>query len=273
MPVKQNFEFKSLDISIKSFDSIKGIFKGYASSFNKVDKVKDTILPTAFDKSIAAFESGSKKITINYDHWDSIELAENLMSMSTDEMGLLVEFQVSEEARKTYSELFGQIAVKMEEEQLFMSIGGYVIESSLGDDRWVKKEIGLAVDEISEFELVHIAVTYWPIDTNAKMVEMKSTRGLGSKLSLNKSLEDVDGEVSAIKFLTANKSEMSNTVAKNLILHLKSLWKKELDNDVKTIKSDSETQGIELHCKTCASAEGSNKQEKSSIEDFVNYLK
>jgi HK97 family phage prohead protease len=274
MSNKQIFEFKSLNISIKSFDSIQGIFKGYASAFNKVDKVKDTILPQAFDKSIESFNNGSKIITVNYDHWEQIELSANLSSISKDDVGLMVEFKLSDEARKTYKELFAEMIVQMEKGQLFMSIGGFVVKSSLGEERWIKKEVGLAIDEIEEFDLQHVAVTYNPIDTNAKMMEMKSERGFtDNKPSVNKSLEAVDGEVSAIKFLAANKSEMSNTSAKNFVLHLKSLWKKELDNSLETVKSENESQGDEVRCSKCTSVIGSEKVEKSSIEDFVNYLK
>lgn len=273
MSKKQNFEFKSLDVSIKSFDKIKGIFKGYASTFNNVDQVKDTMLPQAFNKSITAFENNEVNIIINYDHWESIELAPNLKSISTDEEGLLVEFQVSKEARKTYSALFDKIVLKMEQEELFMSIGGFVIKSSLGDDRWVKKEIGLAVDEISEFELVHIAVTSHPIDTNAKMLEMKSERGLEEKNLVNKSLDTIDGEISAIKFLVSNKSEMSNTFAKSYVLHLKSLWKKELDKNIETAKSEVEAQGSEPRCIKKASEEGSKTIKiKSDFSDLSKYL-
>ena len=274
MPVKQNFEFKSLDISIKSFDAIKGIFKGYAASFNQVDAVNDTMLPNSFDKSIEKFDDGSLQIPVNYDHFDKIELAVNLTAMSKDETGLWVEFTVSKEARKTYSDLFGEIVVAMDKGELFMSIGGYVVESSLGEDRWIKKEVANANDEISEFDLIHVAVTKWPIDSNAKMMEMKSKRGLDNKVSLNKSLEEIDGEVSAIKFLTTNKSEMSNTSSKNFVLHLKSLWKKDLDKTLKITKSESEAQGSEPLCVKCASAEGSEKlNNKSELTDFVNYLK
>lgn len=273
MLTKQNIEYKSLNLAIKSFDSIKGIFKGYASTFNNVDKVYDTMLPESFDNTIKSFNDGSKKIEVNFDHWEKIILSENLTNLYKDEKGLWVEFQVSSESRKTYSKLFGELIILMENDDLFMSIGGYVIKSSLGDDRWVKKEIANANDEISEFDLIHIALTHYPIDDHAKMMEMKSERGVQNKISRNKFIEEIDGEVSAIKFLTTNKSEMSNTCAKNYVLHLKSLWKKELDNNSKTTKSENENLGIESRSPQTASDVGSkNNNDESRYLDIANYL-
>lgn len=246
MSKKQNLVYKSLEISVKSFDKIKGIFTGYASSFGNVDKMNDTMLPTAFDTSMAAYESGSKEIEVNYDHFDAVELASNLLSMEKDDYGLLVSFQVSDEAKQMYQELYAKMIAQAELGKLYMSIGGYVLKSMLGEDRWIRKEIANANDTIEEFDLDHIAVTQWPVDTNAKMMEVKSK--IKEMTSVSKTLDDVDGEVSAIKYLMVNKSQMSNTQAKNFILHLKSMWKKELDiksGDDEDIAINNEVLGSE----------------------------
>lgn len=226
---KRNFEFKSLNIEIKSFDKIKGIFTGYAASFNQRDQINDTISPEAFDPTIKAFNENTLKeaIKINYDHFEEILLAESITKISKDDYGLLVEFKVSKEAREVYSELFTKLVTAFETGKLFLSIGGYIIQSSLGEERWIKKMVANANDTITEFELIHIAVTQDPIDTHAKMVEMKSKRGKEA----NMKLEEVDGEVSAIKFLTTHKSTMSNTSTKAFVIHLRSMWKKDVDNN------------------------------------------
>jgi HK97 family phage prohead protease len=226
---KRNFEFKSLNVEIKSFDKIEGIFTGYAASFNQRDQVNDTITPEAFDPTIKAFNEGTlkKTIIVDYDHFKEVILAESITKISKDDYGLLVEFKVSEEARETYSDLFAKLVIAFETGKLFLSIQGYVIKSSLGDERWIKKAIANANDIITEFQLVRIAVTDQPIDTYAKMIEMKSKRGQESSMKL----EEVDGEVSAIKFLTTHKSTMSNTTAKSLVLHLRNIWKKDVDNN------------------------------------------
>lgn len=276
MPQAQNFEYKSLNIAIKSFDKIKGIFKGYASSFNQVDKVNDTMSPEAFDNSINQFENKSISIPINYDHFREIELAANLISMSKDDYGLLVEFQVSEDAKSTYSELYANMILNCEIGKLFMSIGGYIIKSNLGEDRWIKKMVANANDTIFEFELDHIAVTEWPIDSNAKMLEVKSRVEKKSEIedfsNLNRLLQIVDGEVSAIKYLSTHKSNMSNTNAKNFVFHLKSIFKKELDNNVKELrKSIIEIPSSESQGQSNASMMGSKNG--ISLKDLAKHLK
>lgn len=257
MSKKQHLVYKSLEISLKSFDKMKGIFTGYASSFGNVDKMNDTMLPTAFDASISAFEAGTKEIEVNYDHFCAIELADTLLSMTKDEYGLLVSFQVSDEAKQMYQELYAKLIAQAETGKLYMSIGGYVLRSMLGEDRWIRKEIANANDTIEEFDLEHIAVTQWPVDTNAKMMEVKSR--IKDITSVSKTLDDVDGEVSAIKYLMVNKSQMSNTSAKSFVLHLKSMWKKELDiksGDEENVAINNEVLGNESQGEKNVSEDG-----------------
>lgn len=245
MSLNKNLEYKSATIAIKSFDSLKGIFKGYASSFNNVDKVNDTVYPEAFDNSIEQFNAGTKQISVNYDHFYEIELCANLISISKDENGLLVEFQISDEAKEIYSELYAEFIVAVETGKLFMSIGGYILKSKLGEDRWMKKMVANANDFIEEFDLEHVAITKWPIDSNAKMLEVKSRNQKALPVedysNLNKLISAIDGKVSAAKFLVTYKSQISNTSAKNFVNHCKNLWKKDLDNkEVSITKSENE---------------------------------
>lgn len=265
----RNLEYKSISIEIKSFDSIKGLFKGYAASFNQVDKVNDTILSNSFDTSIAAFQSG-KKIPVNYDHFEEIELSATLISMTKDDYGLLVEFQISDDAKITYSELYTKFIVAVETGKLFMSIGGYVLKSKLGDDRWIKKMVANANDDIEEFELEHIAVTEYPIDSNAKMLEVKSKRG---KQSATKSLSDVDGLVSAVKYLKVNKSSMSNVAVESFVTHLKSMWDKELDIKSEVHKKTVEPQGNEAQGDEIVSGDRDEKKGTAILKSAVKYLK
>lgn len=251
----KNFEYKSLNVEIKSFDKIKGIFKGYASSFNQIDKVNDTVDPTAFDKSIEQFENGTKFIKVNYDHWSEIEFSDNLMSISKDDFGLIVEFQVSDEAKETYEERYAEIITLAEIGKLFMSIGGWIEKSSLGENRWVKKEIGKAKDTILEFDLDHVAITEYPIDSNAKMLEVKSR----NKVKKSSDLSTVDGEVSAIKYLTSNKDIMSNAEAKSFVFHMKNMWKVEKSDDLGKNHQGSQT----------TSRKGSDYLDANNIAEFL----
>jgi len=52
-------EKKSSNISF-GYDEIKGIFTGFASVFNEVDRVGDTVLPNAYDKEIKAWANGAE---------------------------------------------------------------------------------------------------------------------------------------------------------------------------------------------------------------------
>jgi HK97 family phage prohead protease len=262
----RNLEYKSLNVVIKSFDAIKGIFKGYAASFNQVDKVNDTMLPQSFDNSIEAFNNGTK-IPVNYDHFEEIELADNFLTMTKDDYGLLVEFQISEDAKVTYSELYAKFVVLAQTGKLFMSIGGYVIKSKLGEDRWIKKMVANANDDIEEFELDHVAVTEYPIDSNAKMLEVKSKRGKKT----SKSLSDIDGLVSAVKYLKVNKSTMSNVAVENFISHLKSMWDKELDIKSEVNKKELESQGNEVQGEVIVSGDRS-KKEATILKSVAKYL-
>jgi HK97 family phage prohead protease len=221
--MSRQLTYKSLNLSLKSFDSLKGEFTGYASTFNEFDDVNDMIMPEAFDDSIEKFNNGSLAISINYDHWTSLQLADNLISITADETGLLVSFKIEKEVREIYEELFADIVSLFETEKLFMSIGGWVEKSSLGEDRWIKKEIGKAKDKIEEFALDHIALTAHPINGSARMTELKS-RNSASSESANQEINNIDGEISAIKFLNNHKENMSNTCAKSFVFHLRKIW-------------------------------------------------
>lgn len=242
MPEINNLEYKSHEIALKSYDDVKGTFTGYASAFNKVDAVNDTIDPKAYDNSIDAWSRGVKKIYINYDHYDEIILSDNVISITTDEYGLLVEIQISDEAKEMYKDLFEGFVEKTRSLQLFMSIGGKIIDSKLGKGRWDKKWIANANDTIYEMDLIHIAFTEYPIDSNAKMLEVKSRVQKKEKedlLNLNSLMKSITGETTATQFLSNHKENMSNTNIKNFVLHCKSLWKKE-----PTIEEDDQVSAL-----------------------------
>lgn len=213
-----NLEKKSNIIAF-DFDEIKGVFKGYASVFNQVDLVKDTVLNGAYDEEIKSWEQG-KAIPINFDHNKSILFASNLSEVKSDEIGLLVEWKFSEEAKSLYPEKWQWAVENAKSRNLFMSIGYEVIQShilDLGLERKSSKKQGMP-DKIRKIELDHIAITTNPVDRKAEILEVKSL-----DVSLNQSLRDIDGKVSAKKFLKENKSLLSNTNIENYIDHIFSL--------------------------------------------------
>jgi HK97 family phage prohead protease len=171
--MQNQLEFKSLGLKIDNFDEIKGIFTGYASAFNKVDKVKDTIAFGAYDLMMKRWQDG-QAIRINFEHDKSLLLADNISAMSVDDYGLLVTFQFSEAAKKLYPDIWQWAVSKAKARTLSMSIGYTVLKSDLGTQRHaLKKKFG-EPDTIYSLLLDHIAITDIPVDVNAKILEVKS---------------------------------------------------------------------------------------------------
>jgi HK97 family phage prohead protease len=213
-----NIENKSIAIPF-NFDEIKGIFTGYASVFNQVDLVKDTILKGAYDDEIKTWKEG-KAIPINSEHNKKMVFADNLLEAQVDDNGLKVQFQFSEEAKKKYPEEYKSAVLDAQNGKLFMSIGFEVTESHLLDLGLERKEVkkqGMP-DKIRKLSLDHIAITNNPVDRKAEMLEVKSL-----DVNFNESLREIDGKVSAKRFLKENKSLLSNTNAENFVNHIFSL--------------------------------------------------
>jgi len=165
-------EFKSAEFAVNSFDEIKGIFTGYASAFNKIDKVNDTVAYGAFDYSINQWKEG-KAISVNFEHDKKIELAPNLIEFFADQYGALVRFQFSEEAKNNYPDIYRWAVSKAKNNTLFMSIGYTFIRSALGDKRYTLKKKFAEPDTIYNLSLNHVAITGDPVDPSARMLEVK----------------------------------------------------------------------------------------------------
>ena len=202
-------EQKSSNISF-GYDEIKGIFTGYASVFNEVDRVGDTVHPNAYDKEIKAWEEG-KSIPANFEHEKTIIVAGNLNKMEVDQKGLLVQFQFSEEAKSLYPQIWQWAVEKAKAGKLFMSIGFESKSSLLGSQR-IKLKKQMIPDTIMEIELDHIAITDNPVDTKAKVLEVKSMEP-----NYNSMIKELNGKISAKRFLKENKSLLSNTNIENFV--------------------------------------------------------
>jgi uncharacterized protein len=240
----QNNDLLSLPLIIKSVDKIKGIFKGYASSFNNVDWGNDTIDPKAYDKSIEEFDSGTKKVSVNFDHVSKIQLCVNVDRLYKDDNGLIVEFTASEDFKKEFPNTYAWAVEMAQKGDLRMSIGGKAIQTSLGKERYMRYSIGNPNDRLLEIDLEHIAITEYPMDAEAKVLEVKS------KNEISKAIDDIDGEVSAAKFLITYKSELSNTAAKNFVSRLATVLKsnneKEIQEESRGVAKDVPAVGNEM---------------------------
>lgn len=237
-----NLEQKSLEIGF-SFDEVKGIFTGYASVYNEVDRINDTILPGAYDNEIKRWSNKEKSIPINFEHEKEIKLAENLNLMVSDEKGLLVEWTFSEEAKKLYPEIWKWAVTLAKRGELYMSIGFKVIESELGNTRYTLKNKFLSMDVLKEIILDHIAITDYPVDGKAEIIEVKSKQNSEEDtLNLNVELKNISGKVAAKKFLKEHKSIISNTNVENFVNHVFDLArsKKEMIEIEKKSQCDKE---------------------------------
>ncbi len=221
-----NLETKSAIVSF-GFDEVKGVFIGYASVFNAVDRVNDTIAEGTYDDEIKAWADG-KKIPINFEHEKSIVLADNLDSMVADSKGLLVQWTFSEEAKALYPDIFEWAVNNAKENNLFMSIGFTVKASSLGENRKVLKQKFFKHDIITKVSLDHIAATDYPADPKAQVLEVKNDA------NFNDLMKSVDGKVTAKRFLKEHKSLLSNTNVENFVNHVFNLAEKGLQKKLET---------------------------------------
>ena len=104
-----NEEIKMIQSELKALEGEKGYVEGYASVFNSVDSVGDTIHPDAYKNIL---ESGElPKMFFNHDSWGLPIGKWN--SMEVDEKGLLIKGQLNlelDEAKAIYSSLkFGSL--------------------------------------------------------------------------------------------------------------------------------------------------------------------
>lgn len=231
-------ENKSTIISF-NFDEVKGIFTGYASVFNEVDRVKDTISPNAYDDELKAWKEG-KNIPINFEHKKSILLSSNVTRMEVDQKGLLVEWKFSEEAKALYPDVWQWAVSNAKAGKLFMSIGYNVLDSILGAERQILKKKSMEADTIYKLELDHIAATDNPVDTKAQILEVKS-----QEPNYNSMIKDLSGKIAAKRFLKEYKSELSNTNIENFIDQVFSL-SKESETQEKSLPKEAPVQGGEI---------------------------
>lgn len=214
-----NEEIKEKEIS-KSFyipihlQDIKGIFTGYASHFNGIDKVGDTVRPNAFDQSIRDWREG-KSIFINKDHSGPV-IADNVDLLETDEKGLKTKFKFKEEAKSislrqygymTDETLFSWAVREAKQGRLALSIGGTATIIK-----------GSNVNIITKFKLKHIAITTMPVDTQATIEEVKSFNVPKYPVELANTWDSVIAEKNWRDY--SNSNEKPSAMYKNGFLYI-----------------------------------------------------
>jgi HK97 family phage prohead protease len=186
------------DFELKSADE-KGIFTGYASVFNNIDKDGDVIVKGAFTKSLTRRKP---KLLFQHKIDEPIGLIEALYE---DENGLYIEKGLVnldvEKGAETYSNMKKKILDKM-------SIGFKTVDFAYD------KETGVRF--IKEIDLYEVSIVTFPANDMAEVDSVKSNiEGFNS-------LADVE------KFLREVKDGLSHSEAKHFISRFKSLLQRDV---------------------------------------------
>ena len=137
----------------------KGEFTGYASTFNEVDAVRDTILPGAFKKTIK--EGRMPKMFINHDSWE-VPVGD-WKHMEEDSKGLLVVGAID------LKHIQGPTVHSALERKAMDALSiGFRIPHGGAEE----KENGLR--EISEIDLKEVSIVNFPADDGARISVVKS---------------------------------------------------------------------------------------------------
>lgn len=156
------FEQKSVD-----YDEDKniGIVKGYASTFDNMDRAEDVISRGAFDKTILDFKNSGRPVRMLWQH-NSSELIGGYPAdkMYIDEKGLFVVGEINLETQR------GREAYALAKQ-------GVLSDFSIGfriNDFEIEKEDDKIIRVIKELELFEVSLVGEPMNTQATFTEIKS---------------------------------------------------------------------------------------------------
>lgn len=154
----------------------EGKISGYASTFNGVDSVGDTILPGAYDKVIASGEMPA--MFYNHDHWE-LPIGK-WTSLKADDHGLFVE-GLLDLNQKDAAEIFQGIQ--------FGSITGLsvcIFTSATGTE--MTGPLSRSIHEVER--LPEISVVSMPADPDARIVAVKDIEQIASIRDFERCLRD-----------------------------------------------------------------------------------
>ena len=152
-----------IDKAVESEDRSIGTIKGYASVFNSVDLVGDTIKKGAFDQSIKAYRKAGKMFPMLSGHsMDKVIGGFDPSKMRETEDGLYVEGQIDLDTQRGREDF----SLMKKGFMNGMSIGGYADPENVkmrSDGR-----------DIMKFDLMEISVTPMPAEPKAQVEEVKA---------------------------------------------------------------------------------------------------
>jgi len=143
-----------------------GVFEAIVSAWIE-DRMKDVILPGAFDKTIAAWQRSGKRLPLLFEHSTKAVGEIDPHSMTTDAEGLRVRRHVD---RSTD-----------EGEQVWRQVKASTASFSIGGAFESRRRKGGKGKEIYEVDLLEISATSTPAHPSARVLSWKSTRSLDEK--------------------------------------------------------------------------------------------
>ena len=155
-------EHLTLKATTTETDQELGVFEALVSAWVE-DRTKDTILPTAFEKTIAAWQRSGKWLPLLFEHSTKSVGEIEPDSMTTDTEGLRVRGHVDQSTD--------------EGEQVWRQIKANTASFSIGGVFESRARKGGKGREIYEIDLLEISATSTPAHPSARVLDWKSATG------------------------------------------------------------------------------------------------
>jgi HK97 family phage prohead protease len=223
---KPKILYKSFSFDIKETKEMEkngqkfGIIKGYASTYDTVDRGKERVVKGAFTKSLERHkDSNNRQIRMNYQHNRELLIGGfPIEKAKDDDKGLYVEGEINldvTEGRSAYSLAKQGVLTDL-------SIGYSIISDEIKDDIYLLKEL----------ELWEISLVSEPMNPEATILEVKKTDIKAEDLEAFETIKDIEN------FLK-EKCGLSNSIRKILISKIKSFSRDAQSDDLDNEQRDA----------------------------------
>lgn len=196
----KTLQFK-IEKAVESNDRSIGTIKGFASVFNSVDLVGDTIMPGAFKSSIKKFKKSGQMIPMLSGHsMDNLIGGFDPKKMKETDDGLYVEGQVDLDTQRGREDF----SLMKKGFMTGMSIGGYTMPDGI--------EMRSDGRDITNFDLYEISVTPMPAEPKAQLTDVKSATSFKDYPLMSEDTEwDKGKAIKQIRDKTGSEDEPSGT--------------------------------------------------------------
>lgn len=202
------FEQKSIDYDE---ENNIGIVKGYASTFENMDRAEDVIASGAFDKTILDFKASGRPVRMLWQH-NSTDLIGGYPAdkMYIDEKGLFVQGNINLETQR------GREAYALAKQGVLsdFSIGFRIMDFE------IEKEDDKIIRVIKELELFEISLVGEPMNTQAQFTEVKAVVPYQNlPLADNDVAWDSDAAIGRIREFTKSEDSPSASYKKAFLYY------------------------------------------------------